>query len=787
MMRLRRMKEFTLKNKLLLLFWLALHIGAALLFLMFPHGTIETDLISIVPKISQDSSFEKPLKHFFSLSSNTINLFIESDEFDTAKKAAYQLEHTIRDLSDQVQVQLEIGGADYNALLEFFDTHKYALLSDRIAQKLSQGGAAELAEEAVANVYSPFFISPFTNVDTDPFLLVNAKVEDLLETLTVNLPTLQMQDNLLYTTAAGKSNIFLTMDLPAEFSAADGRFQFMQRFLQYVDELSRSSGVSIYYSGVPVHGFYSQKSAQLQISIISTISIIATFFLFLFTYKSIGVFVVCMGTLGLSTGLAYCITSVLFPSIHIFSFVFGTSVIGVTMDYSIHYITHWYFENGARDVIKKILMSLFLGLLTTVISYVALSFSSIALLRQLSVFSIVGVTGSFLTVVIVYPFIFQHPPKKSNRFVLHLSELYLKSYTAVCTNRWKILSFAAALLLCISLWGVTKIRTDFSAAGLYSIPDHLIAQEIAVNERMGNMSNTDLIIMKGSSIDELTGKEELLAPFLHDEQYLALSKFLPSIQKQQANIRLVKKELLPLLEQQAEALALDWQTFLNIRDAIEHAQEHLVGIEQLAQFSMLSSLQKLILQNEEAYFSVIILQKGLNAQTKSSIEAADSSIKVFSVLPAINAALNKTAHEAILFNISAYILIFFIVFLFLYKKQALVIIAIQLFCLILNLGIHGLFGISVNIFSLLALILSLGISMDFFIFFSHNAEIKGITFIAVFLSMLTTILSFGTLAFSSFIPVRSFALSLFIGIVCAFTFAPIVMLFGKDRQKSVRQ
>jgi len=46
---------------------------------------------------------------------------------------------------------------------------------------------------------------------------------------------------------------------------------------------------------------------------------------------------------------------------------------------------------------------------------------------------------------------------------------------------------------------------------------------------------------------------------------------------------------------------------------------------------------------------------------------------------------------------------------------------------------HGLFGIPVNIFSILALILSLGISMDFFIFFSHNAEIKGITFIAVFL------------------------------------------------------
>lgn len=58
------MQQRILKNKIPLLFWIALHIGVAILFLVFPHGTIETDLISIVPKISQDRSFEKPLKHF---------------------------------------------------------------------------------------------------------------------------------------------------------------------------------------------------------------------------------------------------------------------------------------------------------------------------------------------------------------------------------------------------------------------------------------------------------------------------------------------------------------------------------------------------------------------------------------------------------------------------------------------------------------------------------------------------------------------------------------------------
>lgn len=773
-----------MKNKILLFFWIVLHIGAAIFFLIFPHGTIETDLITIVPKLSQDGSFEKPLKHFFSLSSHTVNLFVESDNFDTAKEAAYQLEQKIRGLSDQVQVQLELGGNNYSALLEFFDRNKYALLSNKIAQRLSRGEATDIAEEAIAKVYSPFFISPFTNVETDPFLLISNKLEDLLEALTVHVPTLRMRDNLLYTTVEGKSNIFITVDLPTEFSNTDGRFQFMRQFLTSVDELSNSSGVSIYVSGVPVHSFYSQKSAQLQISIISTISIIATFFFILFTYKSIAVFIVCMGTLALSTSLSYCITSILFPSIHIFAFVFGTSVIGVTMDYSIHYITHWYFEHGRINVIKKIFTSLFLGLLTTVISYVALSFSSIALLRQLSVFSIVGVTGSFLTVVIVFPYIFKNPPKSTNHSVFLLSELYLQSYTSFFTNRRSIVFLGTVLLVCVSVWGLTNIRTDFSVTGLYTVPDVLIGQEIAVNERLGNRSNTDLIIVKGESIDSLTGKEELLTPLLKDKDYLALSKFLPSIKKQQQNIALVKQKLLPLLENQAKALGLNRQAFLNIRKDIVQSQNRLVSMEQLSHFSALSSLQKLIFKNDGYYFSVIILQNGLDAQTKTAIENANPEIKVFSVIPAINAALDKTACEAIWFNIGAYVLIFLVVFIFLYKKQALVIIAIQIFCLLLNVGMHGLFCIPVNIFSILALILSLGISMDFFIFFSHNAEVKGVTFIAVFLSMLTTILSFGTLSLSSFNPVRSFALSLFIGIVCAFAFAPIVMLFGKDRKKS---
>ena len=117
--------------------------------------------------------------------------------------------------------------------------------------------------------------------------------------------------------------------------------------------------------------------------------------------------------------------------------------------------------------------------------------------------------------------------------------------------------------------------------------------------------------------------------------------------------------------------------------------------------------------------------------------------------------------------------------IFFNKKQALAIILVQIMSILINLSIHSIFSININIFSIFALILSIGISIDYAIFFSNSAADKEITFLAVFLSMMTTVLSFGTLAFSGFIPVKSFGLFLFIGVLSSFIVSPILFKFNK--------
>jgi len=78
-----------------------------------------------------------------------------------------------------------------------------------------------------------------------------------------------------------------------------------------------------------------------------------------------------------------------------------------------------------------------------------------------------------------------------------------------------------------------------------------------------------------------------------------------------------------------------------------------------------------------------------------------------------------------------------------------------------------------------ALILVFGLGLDYIFFMSgrENTKNKNITRFAVFLSFLTTGLSFGLLSLSSFTPVNIFGLTVAAGLIAAFIFA--MLLQGK--------
>jgi len=266
--------------------------------------------------------------------------------------------------------------------------------------------------------------------------------------------------------------------------------------------------------------------------------------------------------------------------------------------------------------------------------------------------------------------------------------------------------------------------------------------------------------------------EETLGDYFTD--YIGISKALYSERRQKENLKLVENNLMPFLKKQLSDLGFGDEVYKNLKLEFEKDKNETLNMESLIEKNAFMELKKLSATNDGKYFLISVLED--NEAIKMP---ENENLKIFNINREINEALDKTAKTAIKMALIAYAVIFAIMTIFFNNRLAFGITLVQVISVLINLSVHSVFGININIFSIFALILSIGISIDYCIFFLKSKAKKEVTFLAMFLSMATTISSFGTLSFSGFIPVKSFGLFLFIGISISFILSPILLKFEK--------
>ena len=756
------------KRKILIGFWIFFHLFAVVLFIVRHEKTakIDTNFLSITPKFLEDKDFQKPLEDFFLKNSSSVKIFVESDDFDTAKNNAVKLKEYINNLDENVQVNLYF--KNYDDILDIMIKYKYQLLPKDIRNYLLNDEADIVAENSLASFYSPFFIPVVDNVEDDPFFVVNSKINEIL----VSENNLQSRDGIQYINYDNKYNVLINIDMPKKINSE----KFFNKVLDYLKILENEGNIKTYISGVPIHTYYSQKSAKTEISIISAVSLIVICMIFIFIFKSVKPYIVSMCTITLAGAAAFLLSSIFFNSLHIFTFVFGTSLIGISIDHSIHFITEWYNEKDKKEVLKKIFPSMLLGFLTTVVSYLSLSLTSLSLLRQIALFSIFGLISSFLTVNIIYPIVFKNDKRVIKDSVLIGSRDILNKYVKIINIKTVLIAFIGVVV--ISVITIPRIKVNFSANQLYNTPDFLLKSEMEVYKRLNTSLSKNIIISRGNTLSEALSAEESIENYFTN--YTAISRVLYSEARQRDNIKLTEEKLMPLLREQINSLDLDAGAYNRIKSEFANIKNEVLDINNIIDEPSFSDLKKIITTNNNRYFLIATS----DYDTNNIVESTNADVKIFNLNEEINNALDNTAKTAVKMAVITYIIIFIAMIIFFNGMQALSIILVQLMSILINLSVHSIFNININIFSIFAMILSIGISIDYAIFFSNSAADEEITFLAVFLSMMTTVLSFGTLFFSSFIPVKSFGLFLFIGVLTSFLISPVLFKFNKLVHKS---
>ena len=100
-----------------------------------------------------------------------------------------------------------------------------------------------------------------------------------------------------------------------------------------------------------------------------------------------------------------------------------------------------------------------------------------------------------------------------------------------------------------------------------------------------------------------------------------------------------------------------------------------------------------------------------------------------------------------------------------------------------GLAVLAFSGHTVNLFSLLALVLVLGIGINYTLFFSNPRGTPLTSLLAVTLAMMTTLLTLGMLVFSATQAISSFGIVLVSGIFAAFLLSPLAMPTKKEKKR----
>ena len=226
------------------------------------------------------------------------------------------------------------------------------------------------------------------------------------------------------------------------------------------------------------------------------------------------------------------------------------TLVGVAIDYPLHYICanlshNTQLSHAPRSTLRKILPSLSLGLLSSVIAYSAQGIAPFPGLRQMAFFSATGLIGGWLTVICWMPFILREQHHRSlPKFILQFQSMQ-KNIPSVDNKK---IGYFFILLTFVSLSIIVLTKTTDDIRALQTSPQSMLAQDMNIRKILGDDHLGVYFTIEAKNEQALLQQEEQFLKSLTlainkgiIARFMATSIYLPSINQQIKNNALIKK------------------------------------------------------------------------------------------------------------------------------------------------------------------------------------------------------------------------------------------------------
>ena len=771
-------------NHVFLGVWLCFHCGIIIyfllsLFLVKKPVSIDTDLFNMIPKPMLSASIKAADEKMTRLTSEKLFILVSHEDFDEAKKAAAILYNKLKDSENFSTLELYTDMTSVSGITDFLFDYRWNLLDEDTASSIisSPLQAQAFSEKALSTAFSPLTMTSLDRVDEDPFMLTELALKNYLSAIQSSGTAMSDKDGVLAAQFEDRWYVMVRASLSKKGAKLASKNNGITEIYTKCDEIEKNyHGINFTFTGTPYHSHESSLSASKEITIISVISLLAVLFILLFVFRSAKPVFFSLISISVSVLTAFTVTLAVFRNMHILTLVFGTSLIGSSIDYSLHFFTHWSankeLESGAQ-IRHHLLPGLTMAIISTGICYAVLLFAPFTLLKQISLFSLSGLLSSFLTTISLFPFI--KVPQKELRFIRGTKLVKIKNPVFhKKISRIGITSLIViSLVLAIIFRGTFGIKNNIS--NLYNMEGQLLQDEI-LSSKILKYSPTGWFIISGDSSEELLQTEEELAlrvkKALPETGFLCTSMFIPSIKKQKASLQ-ASSRLMEMASLQEEALGFGPEETAALEKAFASSKDSFIypENENVPEYLMeaISSVWLGLIDGK--YYSVLVPNQVSDAAIFKNL-SNNENIYFVSKVADMSADLDRLTKMILEFFALAFIIMTVILLFFYSKKQTAKIISVPVLIILVTSAVFAATKTWLEFFSVTGIILVFGLGLDYVIYMVENekntSENRELEPFATFLSFVTTVISFGALALSSFTPVHLIGFAIFLGLTTAF-------------------
>lgn len=778
----------------------ALALISSLLVLVVSRIEFDDDISSLIPSSEEAKKTQEILKSIAFTDKVIVNIHRSSEtSVDELTKYASDFLDSIQRTSGKFikRMQGKLNDEDlpktlnlvYENLPLFLDDGDY----NTLAGKLEKDSISKITEQHYRTLISPSGIIASKTIRKDPFGLSFIALKKLQQ-LGIG-DDFKLKNGFLVDQKEENILLFITPTFAS--GETDKNTSFVNQLYSLQGQLKETYGerVSVSYFGAALVAVANAKQIKKDVQFTASIALIVLFIVLILFYRKLGLPVILFLPTLFGGLLSVALLVLLRGKISAISLGIGSVLLGVTLDYSLHILTHIRNGKSLKSLFKDVAPSILMSSLTTASAFLCLLFLKSRALQDLGVFAATSVLGASVFALIFIPQVYRLKSDAIKKATL-LDRLAAYDFHK---NKWAI--GLLTILLIASLFtyrtivfnqDIAKLNyeskvliqarerlealTDIGSKSIYlstygEDKETVLQQNDALFEKLRELRSNDDIVSY-SSIGALVRSDKK-----QQEKIAAWNSFWDTEKTKSTQTKLIES---------GTSLGFKQNTFSQFYDLLQSKFKPL-QLSELNTFSSLAVEDFIVTDSSGTTITSLI---------KVDSSSADKLKNTFSNVPQTLLIDRKQVNETFLGNLKTdfnrliwYSVLAVVLLLALfYRSLSLTLItAIPLFLSwFLTIGILALFKIEFNIFNIIISSFIFGLGVDYSIFITNGLLTQYRTGektlsthkTSILLSVLTTLLGIGVLVFAKHPALYSVSIVCVIGILSAalvsFTIQPLL-------------